>query len=63
MICRNNYSKLCWNWKSKRVQQKILENNTLLASGRMPIDLFIFKSSVQKNIHVFRVGEAIKKMK
>ena len=37
--------------------KKILERNTLLASIKMPIDLFIGKSSVQTNIYVFRVGE------
>ncbi|MGF3066989.1 HsdM family class I SAM-dependent methyltransferase [Facklamia sp. P12950] len=38
--------------------KKILENNTLLASIKMPIDLFIGKSSVQTHIYVFRVAEA-----
>lgn len=37
---------------------EILKNNTLLASIKMPIDLFIGKSSVQTNIYVFKVGEA-----
>ena len=37
---------------------RILKHSTLLASIRMPIDLFIGKSSVQTNIYVFRVGEA-----
>jgi len=37
--------------------KKILENNTLIASIKMPTDLFIGKSSVQTNIYVFRVGE------
>lgn len=41
--------------------KRILKNNTLLASIKMPIDLFIGKSSVQTNIYVFRVGEAHKK--
>lgn len=40
--------------------KKILKNNTLLASIKMPVDLFIGKSSVQTNIYVFRVGEAHK---
>ena len=31
--------------------------NTLLASIKMPIDLFVGKSSVQTSIYVFRVGE------
>lgn len=34
----------------------ILENNTLVASIKMPIDLFIGKSSVQTAIYVFKVG-------
>ncbi len=31
--------------------------STLLASIKMPIDLFVGKSSVQTNIYVFKVGE------
>jgi hypothetical protein len=31
--------------------------NTLLASIKMPIDIFIGKASVQTNIYVFKVGE------
>ena len=38
--------------------QNILENNTLVASIKMPIDLFIGKSSVQTAIYVFEVGKA-----
>ena len=38
--------------------KNILKHSTLLASIRMPIDLFIGKSSVQTHIYVFRVGEA-----
>ena len=41
--------------------RKILKHSTLLASSKMPIDLFIGKSSVQTNIYVFRVGEAHQK--
>ena len=41
--------------------KKILNHSTLLASIKMPIDLFIGKSSVQTNIYVFRVGEAHQK--
>lgn len=41
--------------------RKILKHSTLLASIKMPIDLFIGKSSVQTNIYVFRVGEAHQK--
>lgn len=40
---------------------KILNANTLIASIKMPIDIFIGKSSVQTNIYVFRVGEAHQK--
>ena len=43
--------------KAKEINQRILKNNTLLASIKMPIDLFIGKSSVQTNVYVFRVGE------
>lgn len=38
--------------------KKILQHNTLLASIKMPVDIFIGKSSVQTNVYVFRVGEA-----
>ena len=34
---------------------------SLLASVRMPIDLFVGKSSVQTHIYVFRIGEAHQK--
>ncbi len=44
--------------KAKEYNKRILKNNTLLASIKMPVDLFIGKSSVQTNIYVFRVGEA-----
>ncbi|WP_456324732.1 HsdM family class I SAM-dependent methyltransferase [Desulfonauticus submarinus] len=37
--------------------KEILKTNTLLASIKMPIDIFIGKSSVQTNIYVFKVGE------
>lgn len=37
--------------------KQILENNTLVASIRMPIDLFIGKSSVQTAIYVFEIGK------
>lgn len=43
--------------KAKEYNKKILETNTLIASIKMPIDLFIGKSSVQTNIYVFKVGE------
>lgn len=44
--------------KAKEYNKRILKNNTLLASIKMPVDLFMGKSSVQTNIYVFRVGEA-----
>ncbi|MBF9019004.1 MULTISPECIES: class I SAM-dependent DNA methyltransferase [unclassified Oceanispirochaeta] len=44
--------------KAKDYNIKILEKHTLLASIKMPIDLFIGKSSVQTNIYVFKVNEA-----
>ena len=43
--------------KAIEYNKRILKNNTLLASIKMPIDLFIGKSSVQTNIYVFRVAE------
>ena len=44
--------------KATEYNKSILTHSTLLASIRMPIDLFIGKSSVQTNVYVFRVGEA-----
>lgn len=41
--------------KATEFNQTILKNNTLLASIKMPIDLF--KASVQTSIYVFRIGE------
>lgn len=46
--------------KAVEYNKNILKHSTLLASIRMPIDLFVGKSSVQTNIYVFRVGEAHK---
>ena len=43
--------------KAKEYNKSILENNTLIASIKMPIDIFIGKASVQTNIYVFKVGE------
>ena len=43
--------------KAVEYNREILKHHTLLASIKMPIDLFIGKSSVQTNIYVFRVGE------
>lgn len=47
--------------KATEYNKNILSHSTLLASIRMPIDLFIGKSSVQTNIYVFRIGEAHQK--
>lgn len=47
--------------KATEYNKKILKSNTLLASIKMPVDLFIGKSSVQTNIYVFRIGEAHQK--
>lgn len=47
--------------KAVEYNKKILEHSTLLASIKMPIDLFVGKSSVQTNIYVFRVGEVHQK--
>lgn len=47
--------------KAVEFNKKILQHSTLLASIKMPIDLFIGKSSVQTNVYVFRVGEAHQK--
>lgn len=44
--------------KAKEINRRILKHNTLLASIKMPIDLFLGKSSVQTNIYVFKVAEA-----
>ncbi|MCD7886595.1 MAG: SAM-dependent methyltransferase [Clostridiales bacterium] len=44
--------------KAVDYNRRILKHSTLLASIKMPIDLFIGKSSVQTNVYVFRVGEA-----
>jgi len=44
--------------KAKAINQKILKKHTLIASIKMPIDLFIGKSSVQTYIYVFKVNEA-----
>lgn len=41
--------------------KRILKKHTLLASIKMPIDLFIGKANVQTHIYVFRVNEAHKK--
>lgn len=43
--------------KAIEYNKKILKKHTLLASIKMPIDLFIGKSSVQTNVYVFKVNE------
>ena len=43
--------------KAKEFNQRILQKHTLLASIKMPNDLFIGKSSVQTAIYVFKIGE------
>ena len=47
--------------KATEYNKRILQHSTLLASIKMPIDLFLGKSSVQTNVYVFRVGEAHQK--
>ncbi|MCV0727139.1 N-6 DNA methylase, partial [Escherichia coli] len=44
--------------KAKEYNQKILQEHTLLASIKMPADLFIGKSSVQTYVYVFHVKQA-----
>ena len=43
--------------KAKEYNQKILKKHTLIASIKMPVDIFIGKASVQTNIYVFKVNE------
>lgn len=43
--------------KATEFNRKILEKNTLIASIKMPIDLFVGKSSVQTYIYVFKISE------
>ncbi|MCK4440888.1 MAG: N-6 DNA methylase, partial [Sulfurovaceae bacterium] len=47
--------------KSVDYNIEILKKHTLIASIKMPVDIFIGKSSVQTNIYVFKVGEAHQK--
>ncbi len=47
--------------KATEINKEILKNNTLLASIKMPNDLFVGKSSVQTYIYVFKVAEAHEK--
>lgn len=44
--------------KAKEFNKKILKENTLLASIKMPLDLFVGRSNVQTYIYVFQVGLA-----
>jgi len=43
--------------KAASYNKKILEKHTLIASIKMPADIFIGKSNVQTNIYVFKVNE------
>jgi hypothetical protein len=45
------------NGRAKDFNQRILEKHTLVASIKMPVDIFIGKASVQTNIYVFKVNE------
>lgn len=46
-----------WNGKAKEYNQRILKKHTLLASIKMPLNLFVGKSNVQTYIYVFKVNE------
>lgn len=43
--------------KAKDFNLRILQKHTLVASIKMPIDIFIGKASVQTNIYVFKINE------
>jgi len=43
--------------KAATINQEILKQNTLFTSVKMPVDIFIGKSSVQTSIYVFQVGQ------
>ena len=43
--------------KAKDYTKKILTKHTLIASIKMPIDIFIGKASVQTQVYVFKVNE------
>jgi len=43
--------------KASKYNVEILKKNTLIASIKMPIDLFAGKSSVQTYVYVFKIGE------
>lgn len=44
--------------KATEFNKRILKMHTLIASIKMPVDIFIGKSSVQTYIYVFKVNEA-----
>lgn len=44
--------------KATKYNKEILKNNTLVASIKMPSDIFGTKASVQTHIYVFKVGES-----
>ena len=46
-----------WSWGAKDFNKDILQNNTLLASIKMPSDLFVGKAWVQTYVYVFKVWE------
>ena len=43
--------------RAKDYCKRILEKHTLIASIKMPVDIFIGKSNVQTNVYVFKVNE------
>ncbi|HHX8664934.1 TPA: HsdM family class I SAM-dependent methyltransferase [Vibrio alginolyticus] len=43
--------------KAKEINKRILKQHTLIASIKMPIDIFIGKSSVQTYVYVFKIKE------
>jgi len=47
-----------WSGKAKEFNQRILQKHTLVASIKMPADIFIWKAGVQTNVYVFKVNES-----
>ena len=47
-----------WSGWAKEFNKNILQNNTLLASIKMPSDLFVGRAWVQTYVYVFKVWEA-----
>lgn len=45
------------SWKAKDYNKRILKKHSLIASIKMPNDIFIWKASVQTQIYVFKVWE------